>query len=42
MLKIPGAWFAITEIDHITFAISEYGLWAKDHFFLLIGKKKPH
>lgn len=40
MVSIQDAWFTITEIDHQTFAISEYGHWEKVHSFLLIGEEK--
>ena len=37
---IRDPWFTIQEIDHTTFAISEYGHWEKVHSFLLIGEEQ--
>lgn len=31
-------WFSITEIDDMTYAISEWGHWERVHSFLLLGK----
>jgi glyoxylase-like metal-dependent hydrolase (beta-lactamase superfamily II) len=31
-------WFTVQQIDHSTYAISEYGHWEKVHSFLLIGE----
>ena len=33
-------WFTVQQIDHSTYAISEYGHWEKVHSFLLIGEHK--
>ena len=33
-------WFTVENIDHATFAISEYGHWSQVHSYLIIGKER--
>ena len=40
LVEIKDAWFTVHQIDHHTFAISEYGHWEKVHSYLLLGEKK--
>ena len=40
MVEIKDSWFTVSQIDHKTFAISEYGHWEKVHSYLLIGDEK--
>ena len=40
MVNIVDTWFTVEEIDHATFAISEYGHWEKVHSYLLLGNEK--
>ena len=40
MVEIKDSWFTVSQIDHTTFAISEYGHWEKVHSYLLIGEEK--
>ena len=40
MLEIKDSWFTVTQIDDMTFAISEYGHWERVHSYLLIGEEK--
>ncbi|RNA67009.1 MBL fold metallo-hydrolase [Alteribacter keqinensis] len=40
MSFIEDNWFTVTQLDHATFGISEYGHWEKVHSYLLLGKDK--
>ena len=40
MVEIIDSWFTVNQLDHTTFAISEYGHWEKVHSYLLIGEEK--
>lgn len=39
MKRFSQEWFTIEEIDHETYAISEYGHWEQTHSYLFIGKE---